>query len=169
LPNDPNKIEPGECGCGASDIAPVADAGPDQTADEEVTVTLNGSGSSDSDNGIVSYEWTQTGGTAVTLSDNTVTQPTFAAPQTDSDGATLVFNLTVKDNCGLENSDEVVITIKDKEEDDGDDYCFISTAYGSSGDGSYHTSVVMMLVVALIGTVTSVFLLNLSLRRDKNK
>jgi uncharacterized repeat protein (TIGR01451 family) len=41
---------------------PTADAGEDQTVDEGVTVTLDGSGSADADDGIQSYRWTQTAG-----------------------------------------------------------------------------------------------------------
>jgi len=37
-----------------------------------MTVTLNGSNSSDPGGSIVSYQWTQTGGTAVILSSSTV-------------------------------------------------------------------------------------------------
>ncbi|MGB7066703.1 MAG: PKD domain-containing protein, partial [Syntrophobacteria bacterium] len=39
---------------------PTADAGPDQNVDEETTVTLDGSNSSDPDDGIESYLWKQT-------------------------------------------------------------------------------------------------------------
>ena len=42
---------------------PVADAGPNQTVKEGVAVTLDGSNSDDSDNGIVSYLWEQVPGT----------------------------------------------------------------------------------------------------------
>ena len=45
---------------------PVANAGPTQTVDENVTVTLSGSGT-DPDGTVVAYQWTQTGGRAVTL------------------------------------------------------------------------------------------------------
>jgi hypothetical protein len=47
---------------------PVADAGPNQTVDEGVTVTLDGSNSSDPDGDISSYQWTQIAGIPVTLS-----------------------------------------------------------------------------------------------------
>ncbi|MDP4639142.1 MAG: hypothetical protein NWS69_00120, partial [Pseudomonadales bacterium] len=45
------------------------------------TVTLNGSASTDN-LGVVSYAWTQTSGTVVTLSDATLASPTFIAPNT---------------------------------------------------------------------------------------
>ena len=43
-------------------------------------MTLNGSGSSDPDNDIVSYLWSQTAGTSVNLSNASAAQPTFTAP-----------------------------------------------------------------------------------------
>ena len=82
---------------------PAADAGPDESAIEGTTVTLDGSGSSDPDDAIVAYIWVQTGtGPAVTLSDPTATQPTFVAPACDLNGATLNFELTVTDSGGLQ-------------------------------------------------------------------
>ena len=41
---------------------PTADAGPDQNVDEQTTVTLDGSNSSDPDDGIESYRWKQVAG-----------------------------------------------------------------------------------------------------------
>jgi hypothetical protein len=92
---------------------PVANAGSDQTVAEGVTVTLNGSGSTDPDDGIASYSWTQTGGPAVTLSDPTYVQPTFVTVPVDLAGATLTFELTVRDNSSLETTDTVSVTIDD--------------------------------------------------------
>ncbi len=93
--------------------APTANAGPDQTVDEGDTVTLDCSNSFDLDDGIASYQWTQTAGPAVTLSDVTALQPTFVAPSVDSSGTTLTFQLTVEDRGGLQDTDEVSLTIKD--------------------------------------------------------
>ena len=52
----------------ADDDAPSADAGSDQTVDENAVVQLSGGGS-DAEGQNLSYEWVQTGGPAVTLSD----------------------------------------------------------------------------------------------------
>jgi len=92
---------------------PVADAGPNQTVNEGTTVTLDGSASDDFDGMIVSYEWTQTGGALVTLSDPEVVTPTFVTPPVDADGATLEFGLTVMDNCGCEATSSVTVEIYD--------------------------------------------------------
>ncbi len=89
---------------------PVADAGDDQTAVEGDTVTLDGSGSHDSDDNITSYRWIQTGGSPITLSDPTVVQPTFTLPSVEWSGGSFVFQLTVKDNGGLEDSDTCTIS-----------------------------------------------------------
>ena len=92
---------------------PNADAGPDQTVDEGETVTLDGSNSTDTDDGIASYLWTQTAGTPVTLSDPTAVKPTFVTPPVNVNGTTLTFELTVEDNGGLQHTDEVSVTIND--------------------------------------------------------
>jgi hypothetical protein len=73
---------------------PVSDAGPDQAVATGVTVTLDGTGSSDADGDALSYSWTQVGGTTVTLSDPTAAQPSFAAPHFLE---TFAFALTVSD------------------------------------------------------------------------
>ena len=93
---------------------PTADAGPDESAIEGTTVSLDGSGSSDPDDGIVAYMWVQTGiAPAVTLSDPTAIQPTFVAPACDLNGATLTFELTATDSGGLQGSRTVSISITD--------------------------------------------------------
>lgn len=85
---------------GAANTAPIANAGANQTVSSGVTVTLNGSASSDPDGSIASYAWTQTAGTpAVTLTNGTTAQPTFPAPTVVA-AATLTFSLVVTDNRG---------------------------------------------------------------------
>lgn len=77
--------------------APTANAGQDQTVDEGNTVTMDGFGSSDPDNDILAYSWTQVSGPAVALSDSSAGSPTFTAPQVGTGGVTLVFELIVED------------------------------------------------------------------------
>ena len=91
---------------------PIADAGPDQTIDEQVQVMLDGSASSDEDGSIVSYSWSQTAGTAVSLSDEAIESPTFTAPTTTVDES-LSFELTVVDDEGKDAIDSVVINVTD--------------------------------------------------------
>jgi hypothetical protein len=84
---------------GNANTVPTANAGAAQTVNTGATVTLNGSASNDPDGSIASYAWTQTAGAAVTLSSNTVAQPTFPAPSVAA-ATTLTFSLTVTDNRG---------------------------------------------------------------------
>ncbi len=67
---------------------PVANAGQPQTVLVGNTVTLDGSAST----GASSFQWSQTGGTPVTLSSTTAVKPTFKMPNTTNP---LVFQLTV--------------------------------------------------------------------------
>ena len=90
---------------------PQANAGTDQTVDEGVIVTLNGSSSLDIDDGIASYLWTQTGGPKITLLNPVSSQPTFTAPNVGPDGTSLAFNLTVTDAGGLQNTDSCIVNI----------------------------------------------------------
>ncbi|MDO8722196.1 MAG: PKD domain-containing protein, partial [Syntrophales bacterium] len=94
-------------------VAPHADAGPDQTVDEGRTATLDASGSTDPDDGITSYLWTQTAGSSVTLSSSNTIKPTFIAPGISAAGTTLTFQVRVTDQGGLQNTDTVTITVRD--------------------------------------------------------
>lgn len=87
--------------------APTANAGPDQTVEEMVVVTLDGSGSSDSDGTIATYTWTQTAGTNVTLDETVANMPTFTSPDVAAD-ETLTFSLTVTDDDGANSAADTV-------------------------------------------------------------
>ena len=91
--------------------APIANAGPDQTVNEGVLVTLNGTGSSDPDGNPLTFSWTQTAGPAVTLSNPGSATPTFTAPQV-STSTILTFQLVVSDGT-LSSSDTVNVTVLD--------------------------------------------------------
>lgn len=86
---------------------PVANAGTNQTVIAGATVTLNGTGSTDSDGTIAGYTWTQTAGTTVTLSSTTASQVTFAAPAVSAI-TTLTFSLRVVDNAGASSDLDTV-------------------------------------------------------------
>jgi len=90
---------------------PVADAGPDQNVDEQATVTLDGSNSSDPDDGIESYLWKQILGPSVSLSDPEAVQPTFLAPEVGPDGLSFTFELTVTDVGGLQSSNTTIVNV----------------------------------------------------------
>ena len=94
--------------------APVASGGADQTVDEGTIVSLNGSGSTDSEDNIASWLWEQVGGTAVTLFNNTGERAYFKAPAITAD-ETLVFRLTVTDGGPPVRSDQVLayVTVSD--------------------------------------------------------
>jgi len=92
---------------------PQAVAGPDQTVVEATTVTLDGSNSTDEDDGIATYLWDQTAGIPVTLSDQSESNPTFVTPPVGTEGAVLSFQLTVTDYSGLQSTDEISVTISD--------------------------------------------------------
>jgi hypothetical protein len=93
--------------------APLANAGPNQSVTTAALVTLDGSASSDPDGDMpLAYLWTQTGGTAVVLSDATAAMPTFTPP---TEPAALTFSLVVTDSLGLASTaDEVIITIQNQ-------------------------------------------------------
>ncbi|MDH3850300.1 MAG: PKD domain-containing protein, partial [Deltaproteobacteria bacterium] len=90
---------------------PTADAGPDQNVDEETTVTLDGSNSSDPDDGIKSYRWKQVAGPSVTLSNPQAAKPTFLAPNVSEDGTSLTFELTVTDTGSLKATDTTTVNV----------------------------------------------------------
>lgn len=104
------------CGGGSGEDLPVnrppsANAGEDQTVTAGSRVTLDGSGSSDADDTLAGYQWTQMSGTDVSLSNTDQAAVSFVAPQADMT-VTLTFRLTVTDNDGARASDDVSVTIQ---------------------------------------------------------
>ena len=95
---------------GVSNTPPVADAGRDQTVDEDTPVTLSGSGT-DSDGMITSYHWTQTHGTSVMLTGANTRTASFTAPDVDAD-EDLVFEFMVTDDGGASDTDTVTVTVR---------------------------------------------------------
>lgn len=86
---------------------PIANAGPNQTVRQSSLVTLNGSGSSDPDNGPspLSYAWTKTAGPNVSLTGASTAKPQF----TPSVNGLYTFGLVVND--GLANSASASVNI----------------------------------------------------------
>ncbi len=127
--------------------APIADAGANQTVDEGVVVTLDGSNSSDPDDGIASYRWREVGQTSVTLSDVNAARPTFTTPFVDVNSISLTFELTVTDRGGLKSTDTSVVNVSwvneaptadagtDQTVDEGDTVTLDASNSSDSDDG----------------------------------
>ena len=111
---------------------PYASAGTDQTVTENESVMLDGSDSYDTDDGIALFQWNQTAGAPVTLSDATSPQPVFTAPETGPEGTLLSFTLTVTDNNDLKAQDSCSVNITDKTEISEADNVQIIMAYSTS-------------------------------------
>lgn len=94
-PNDPTR--------------PMADAGDDVTQSERVDFSLSGS---DSSGLSLEYRWAQTAGSAVTIADPNQEEISFELPAFVDDGEnTLTFALTVRDERGRTNTDDVQVTV----------------------------------------------------------
>jgi PKD repeat protein len=85
---------------------PNANAGPDQTVTKKTQVTLDGTGSSDSDGDSLTYAWMQTGGSVVALLGANTPTPTFTPPTS----GIYTFQLTVDDGNGGVAADTVEVT-----------------------------------------------------------
>ncbi len=92
---------------------PSAEAGPNQLVQINETVTLDGSESSDPNDDIASYQWTQFSGVSVTLADASAATTTFTAPGSNAD---LAFELTVTDSESESDKDTVLITVREPQD-----------------------------------------------------
>ena len=90
---------------------PTADAGGDIAVDEGAAATLDGSGSSDPENGALAFVWAQIGGApTVVLAGADMASATFTVPNLEAD-AVLTFRLTVTDPGGVSASDTANVTV----------------------------------------------------------
>ena len=108
--NTPGAINTGQTLASGINYDPTANAGPDQLVMINSTVTLDGSGSSDPNDNIETYLWTQVGGTTVTLADASAESTTFTAPAATTD---LLFELTVTDSAAASDKDTVLIEVRE--------------------------------------------------------
>lgn len=95
-----------------SNRAPVANAGTDQTVTEQTNVMLDGSNSSDPDGDSLTYTWTQTGGTGVSITNSDLANASFTAPDVGAAGETLTFQLAVSDGTAT-ITDTVDVTVSE--------------------------------------------------------
>lgn len=92
-------------------LNPTVSAGPAQTVQPKSTVNLAGS-ASDPDGSIVSYQWKQLSGPAVSLKGATTPSASFVAPSLGkSTSATLTFQLQATDNDGGVGSATTTVTV----------------------------------------------------------
>lgn len=111
----PGSINTGQILAAGTNYPPVADAGSDQLVFVGETVTLDGSGSTDPNNNIASYAWSQTYGTSIApaLADANAMVTTFTAPITPQDFS---FELVVTDSVGEVSRDTVNIAVREQED-----------------------------------------------------
>ncbi|MEQ1495084.1 MAG: PKD domain-containing protein [Novosphingobium sp.] len=89
---------------------PTVSAGTDATFIGGSAVTLAGS-ATDPESDPLTYQWTQTGGTPVTLVGANTLTPSFTAPPKTSNNQVLTFSLTANDGTSASTPDTVDITI----------------------------------------------------------
>ncbi len=107
-------------GAPVSPQPPVANAGADQTVNGSVTVTLDGSGSYAKEGEILTFAWTQIGGSpGVVLKNADTVFPTFTAPQAGEMEKNLTFQLKVTDSNELWAGDTVRVTVRSSSSGDG--------------------------------------------------
>ena len=111
-PAEESDSSPSDPGGPDDQLAPIADAGANQETYVGATVTLDASGSSDSDGRIDSYAWHQIGGIEVAINDSGFKEADFLVPEA-ARATDLTFELTVVDNDYNQASDSVVITVLD--------------------------------------------------------
>ncbi|MHC1725252.1 MAG: CARDB domain-containing protein [Syntrophobacteraceae bacterium] len=129
------------------DMPPTADAGSNQIVTPYTIVTLDGSSSVDTDDGIATYQWIQTAGPGVAITDAKSAVTSFVAPDSGTDGVTLGFQLVVTDHYGLRMTDHCLVNVVSANQpptaDAGQDktvYDATSTVLDGSGSSSYESS-----------------------------
>ena len=120
---------------------PTADAGADTTVDAGSTAVLDALASSDVDGTIVSYDWVQTGGTAVTLINAQSATTAFIAPAT---AANLAFQVTVMDDLDFVDADEVTVIVNEPPPRGSSGGCTVGPS-----DGSIDPTLLLLMLISL--------------------
>ena len=103
----------GGSGGGATNVDPFADSGSSQVARPRVLVYLDGTDSHDPDGQIVSYKWKQVSGKSVRLKKSKTANAKFKTPKVKrGKSKVLVFELTVTDDKGASNRQQVTVTVR---------------------------------------------------------
>ena len=91
---------------------PTASVGADQSANENASVQLNGSTSSDVEDSSLAYSWQQvdSSGYSISLNDTSSANPTFTTPEVAAD-TNLTFQLTVTDSLGKSSDANSTISV----------------------------------------------------------
>jgi hypothetical protein len=96
-----------------TNTAPVVNAGVDQTVAELTTVQLDGT-ATDANNDPLTYSWTQTSGTNVTINNAATLNADFVAPDvTANNPEDLIFRLSVSGGQGGTTTDNTVVTVQE--------------------------------------------------------
>ncbi|MDD7972977.1 glycine-rich domain-containing protein [Roseinatronobacter alkalisoli] len=95
-----------------ANFPPTANAGPDIAVTAGSPIVLNGNGSNDPEDNIISYAWTQMPISTVTLTDADTVQANFTAGEpANGSSETLTFQLTVTDAFGASSTDQITVTV----------------------------------------------------------
>lgn len=103
------KRKPGAAASSSSSVAPVANAGSDKTITLPASTTSMYGTGTDADGQISSYSWTKLSGPSGTSLWNANTASVSVSGLVEG---TYSFRLTVKDNSGLQATDDMVVTVK---------------------------------------------------------
>ena len=138
--------QPGRVTITTVNTCPAADAGDDRSAETGQTITLDGSGSTDSDNDSITYSWALSApqGSATALANPATAHPAFIPDKAGMYTATLV----VSDGVCSSSADSVSITVaEDNPLPDCNDLpvpaspCAMKTDYGPGGTASDAVSI----------------------------
>jgi len=112
---------------GVMEVAPVAVIDASSSVTDSESITLDASSSYDGNDDELSYEWRQTGGVLVAIK-STGSTASFEAPEVDSQGTVLSFEVTVADGNGNSSSAMTSVAVTDTPEfDDGGSMGWIAT------------------------------------------